>query len=228
MLVIKSSVVDKAIPIFLVLVPAEFCIPPCSTAKEFITSIQYALSDIQARADKLGLSLATLTASALFDRDQLRTRAAQQFGCDPDYNVYTRKANPRPKATDKTLRSAGGHVHVGTDKDPFSMGKTLDLLLGVPSVLLDKDEQRRLLYGKAGAIRFKPYGLEYRTLSNFWIWDEKTIEWVYHQVQDAIEFCDEYNCEFAESNSKSIIQCINNNDKELAKQLINRFEIHTP
>ena len=209
-------------------VAAEFCIPPCSTAREFITSIQYALSDIQTRAGKLGLSLATLTASASFDRDQLRTNAARQFGCDPDYNVYTQKANPRPKATDKTLRSAGGHVHVGTDKDPFSMGKTLDLLLGVPSVLLDKDEKRRLLYGKAGAIRFKPYGLEYRTLSNFWIWNEKTIEWVYHQVKDAVEFCDEFNKEASEETFTNIVHCINNNDKEMAKELVHTWSINIP
>lgn len=209
-------------------VAAEFCIPPCESAREFIASIQYALSDISTRAEKLGLTLAELTASASFDKDQLRTKAALRFGCDPDYNCYTERANPRPKATDKTLRSAGGHVHVGTTKDPFKMGKTMDLLLGVPSVLLDEDEKRRLLYGRAGAVRFKPYGLEYRTLSNFWIWNEKTIEWVYHQVKDAIEFCDEFNQEASPEVFDNIVSCINNNDKDMAKQLIHTWSINTP
>lgn len=209
-------------------VAAEFCIPPCATAKHFIESINYALSDIEKRAEGLGLTLATLTASHSFDVDQLKHPMARRFGCDPDYNAYTGKSNPRPRAQDKCLRSAGGHVHVGTDKDAMSLVKTMDLFLGVPSVILDKDEERRKLYGKAGCFRFKPYGVEYRTLSNFWIWDERTIEWVYHQVAESISFCDEFNKEFEHSNSESIVHCINNNDKELAKQLVTRFEIPMP
>jgi hypothetical protein len=45
----------------------------------------------------------------------------------------------------------------------------LDLRLAVPSLIWDKDKKRRLLYGKAGCFRPKPYGMEYRTLSNAWL-----------------------------------------------------------
>jgi len=55
----------------------------------------------------------------------------------------------------------------------------MDLYLGVPSVLMDKGELRKQLYGKAGAYRMKPYGVEYRTLSNFWIFSDTTIGWVW-------------------------------------------------
>jgi len=209
-------------------VAAEFCIPPCTSADTFISSIQYALGDINSRAENLGLSLATLTASASFDRDQLRTRQAQEFGCDPDYNAYTMRPNPRPKAKDKTLRSAGGHVHVGTKHRHPDIIKTMDLYLGVPSLLIDKDEQRRQLYGKAGSFRPKPYGVEYRTLSNFWIWDKNTIHWVYHQVSTCIDKCVSFIENTTEEDRLQIQDCINTNNKETAEQLVKTWGIALP
>lgn len=208
-------------------VAAEFCIPPCDNAKTFIESITFALSDISERARDLDLVLARMVASHSFSKDQLAHPGAKRFGCDPDYNVYTGRPNPRPKAEDKSLRSAGGHVHVGTDKKPEALIKTMDLMLGVPSVLMDKDEERRKLYGKAGCFRYKPYGVEYRTLSNFWIWDERSIEWVYHQVAESIKFCDEFKNESTQTDEDLIIHCINNNDKQIAKDLIQRWSIQT-
>ena len=168
-----------------------------------------------------------MVASGSFDDDQLNTQAARQFGCDPDYNVYTKRANPHPHTKNKNLRSAGGHVHVGTDKNPWEMGKVLDLMLGVPSVITDPDWQRRSLYGKAGAIRIKPYGLEYRTLSNFWIWNTESIEWVYHQTEEAINYCDEFTAECSEEQSLEIQACINSNNKELAKKIVKAWSITT-
>jgi hypothetical protein len=209
-------------------VAAEFCIPACYSANEFVTSIQYALGDIQIRADKLGLTLANMVASASFDPDQLKTRKAREFGCDPDFNAYTLEVNPRPKADDKTLRSAGGHVHIGTDKPVEEVIRTLDLFLGVPSVIMDPDERRRQLYGKAGCFRPKPYGAEYRTLSNYWIWNQKTIEWVYHQVNDGLLFSDEFNREASRETFDEIQDCINNNNKKLAEELIEKWTIKLP
>ncbi len=41
----------------------------------------------------------------------------------------------------------------------------------MPAIILDKDKVRTRNYGKPGNFRPKPYGMEYRTLSNFWIND---------------------------------------------------------
>ena len=209
-------------------VAAEFCIPPATSFEAFNKSIQFALNDINTRAEKLGLSLANLVASTSFEDDQLKTRAAQEFGCDPDYNAYTQAPNPRPKTDNKNLRSAGGHVHVGTKNNVFHMTKTMDLLLGVPSLLIDNDEDRRKLYGKAGCFRPKDYGLEYRTLSNFWIWSPSTIEWVYNQTLSADQTCKKFNESLTDDQWSIIQQCINNNDKKTARQLVNNYNIPMP
>jgi len=209
-------------------VAAEFCIPPATSFEAFNKSIQFALNDINTRAEKLGLTLASLVASTSFEDDQLKTRAAQEFGCDPDYNAYTQAPNPRPKTDNKNLRSAGGHVHVGTENNVFHMTKTMDLLLGVPSLLIDTDEDRRKLYGKAGCFRPKDYGLEYRTLSNFWIWSPSTVEWVYNQTLSADQTCKEFNETLKDDQWSIIQQCINNNDKETARQLVNNYNIPMP
>ena len=57
----------------------------------------------------------------------------------------------------------------------------MDILLGLPSVILDADTERRAMYGAAGAHRIKPYGVEYRSLSNFWLGSEQLQEWAYEQ-----------------------------------------------
>lgn len=74
------------------------------------------------------------------------------------------------------------HIHIGYD-DPneetnIEIVKMLDLHLSVPGVLLDGDTMRRELYGKAGCYRHKKYGVEYRTLSNFWLSGPNLINWV--------------------------------------------------
>ncbi|OYV41139.1 MAG: hypothetical protein B7Z80_02685 [Rhodospirillales bacterium 20-64-7] len=59
----------------------------------------------------------------------------------------------------------------------------MDYFLGIHSLLWDKDGTRRKLYGKAGAFRPKPYGMEYRVLSNRWLDSPDLTRWVYNTVQ---------------------------------------------
>jgi len=69
-------------------------------------------------------------------------------------------------------RFAAGHIHVGYDTStvpPDIMAKFLDLSLGLSTLHLDKQGARRQFYGVPGLFRAKPYGVEYRTLSNFWL-----------------------------------------------------------
>lgn len=104
---------------------------------------------------------------------------AKELGCDPDYDAYTLWPNPRPDG-DRLFRTASGHVHVGwgsdipTDNDEHiqicaDFVKMLDATVGILMTYIDREPRRRELYGKAGAFRPKPYGVEYRTPSSVWL-----------------------------------------------------------
>jgi hypothetical protein len=206
-------------------VAVEFNIPPCKTADDFVKYINYNLTYLTQKAGEMGLEL-YIKPSANFDEEQLSSPAAQAFGCEPDYNAWTGLPNPRPTCEDATLRSAGGHIHIGCDKEQsLSIIKAMDLFVGCPLLRHDNDEKRRLLYGKAGAFRYKPYGVEYRTASNVWISSEHLIRWVWSQTQRAVEWVKEGN-KFTKEQGKLIQDCINTNNIDLLSVLEKEFPIY--
>lgn len=196
-------------------VAAEFNIPPCDSFASFKKEIQFTLEKI--REILPGLEFSTESAVS-FPDDQLQCADAWIFGCDPDYNAWTGYENAKPYADDINLRSAGGHVHVGTDLDKNAVIQAMDYYLGLPSVWMDNGTLRRNLYGKAGACRYKPYGVEYRTLSNFWIFKSNLIKWVYDGTQKALEFVDSGRS-FTKDQATQIQLAINTSDTKLAKYL---------
>jgi hypothetical protein len=145
---------------------------------------------------------------------------AKLLGCTPDYNAWTGEQNPMPR-TDEPYRTGGGHIHSGwtKDQDPdddafrqegFMVIKQLDVMVGQYSPLWDGDLQRRILYGAAGACRIKPYGAEYRSLSNAWLQDPAIISWVYRQVYTGIELLSKGK-NFVPAYGKKARQIINSN-----------------
>jgi hypothetical protein len=176
-------------------VAIEYNIDPAHIADNFkhhIAISNQTIKDTILRTKNLEIST---KASHIFDDDELESSAAWIFGCEPDYNAYKSTIklvkNPKPVAKNKKLRSVGGHIHVSHIEalklNPIKFVKKMDLFLGVPSILLDNSEgskERRELYGKAGSFRLKPYGIEYRTLSNFWIWEDGP-DWVWNMVERA-------------------------------------------
>jgi hypothetical protein len=76
------------------------------------------------------------------------------------------------------------------------------------------------MYGKAGAFRFKKYGVEYRTLSNFWIQSEELMRWAFNKTIEAIELVNSgVITEIDKKFGQQIQTVINNNDKEKASLL---------
>lgn len=207
-------------------VAMEFNIPAAASKTEFITSINKARNFLSTLMNDQYGWLLSKESAAVFPDSELENPMAQVFGCDPDFNAWTKRKNPFPKAPNKSLRSAGGHVHVGTDltdEERYRLIQAMDFYLGVPSILMDKGEERKQLYGKAGAMRIKPYGVEYRTLSNFWIFEDRYISWVYDQTERALDAV-RVGTQFTPLR-KEITTCINGNNKELAQQLVDEYEL---
>lgn len=199
-------------------VTVEFNTPPCASAEAYINSINYNLDYIRNHVALFGLEV-LITPSAVYDDDQLTTEGAKTFGCEPDYNAYTGKQNPRPRADNPNLRSAGGHIHIECPNLPIlQVVKAMDWFVGCQMLTFDSDEDRRKLYGKAGAFRKKSYGVEYRTASNAWVADDEKIRWVWNQTEKALAFV-ESGKTFTKEQQKLIQQCINNSDRAAFEQL---------
>jgi len=168
-------------------VTVEFATVPAINGKDFVDKIRLTFMDVH-KEIPADCSLEALP-SANFDEEELQHEEAKRFGCDPDYDAWELKENEPPKCKDTTLRTCGGHIHVGKAKgdgngflrDPYgkiAVVRIMDALHGVISVILDNSKAaitRRDLYGKAGSHR--PIskdaggyydGVEYRVLSNFW------------------------------------------------------------
>lgn len=209
-------------------VALEYNIPAARSKEQLQQHIGRAMSCLSDMVARQGLKFSQLS-SASFPETQLMHPLAQVFGCDPDYNAWKNgERNPKPSADDKTLRTCGGHVHVGyafeSPKDVPEFIKYMDLFLGVPSVLMDNDEKRRLLYGAPGAFRWKPYGCEYRSLSNFWVFNPETVEWVWDATEMALDSWQNKTIEI-ELFSGEIQHAINSNDRKLATALQQQFNL---
>lgn len=198
-------------------VAIEYGIPPVSSGEELWESISAVMKRSLDWLPQLSFSKLSCT---VFDADQMQHPNAHVFGCEPDFNAWTKETNPSPQPPHPFMRSAGGHVHVETKADIIDGVRAMDLFMGVPSVLMDEGEQRKQLYGKRGAFRPKPYGFEYRTLSNFWIFDKKYCKWVYDNTERALA-----NLGVADAYDKLIERAINGGDKEAAKQLVEELHL---
>lgn len=175
----------------------EFNIKPAKTAEQFVHSTQSVLDQL---AKMLPADCKVLIKpSVRFDKAHFdaQPEEAKMLGCDPDFDAYNECAN-NPPNNKTTMRTAAGHVHIGWGKGfdtegpahlkmCYALVKQLDVFLGVPSLDLDLDgADRRQMYGRAGCFRPKPYGCEYRVLSNFWLKSPELMRWVFNQTHLAI------------------------------------------
>lgn len=208
-------------------VMAEFCIPPVVTGEDFHSNIQEALSfiksDIPNTLDILAFPCMTV------DEKYLQTDNAKMFGCDPDFNAWLfGNMNTKPEAANGNLRSCGGHIHIGYKKPNWTLNmeivKAMDIFIGLPSILQEPDNQRKTLYGKAGAFRHKNYGVEYRTVSNYYIASEALIKWAFENTLQAVKFVNDGNS-ITNEEGEAIRTAINASDKELADTMCKYFKV---
>ena len=101
----------------------------------------------------------------------------------------------------------------------------MDLYTSIPSVIQEPDNERKKLYGKAGAFRHTPFGVEARSLSNYVLNDKKYIDWVYDNTVEAINFVNSSKTYLLDEEADIIISAINDKDEAKARYLIDKFEI---
>jgi len=159
--------------------------PPASYCREVLGSVIAdtfaALVERLELFDGVSLNFEGVVHVPLAELESLSPRA-RELGCQPSFNIYKPKAAVDVKVA-RNMRSAAGHIHLGFTNSIFNPGVTphdhrprlvpiLDVVLGNTCVLLDRNPlaaRRREVYGRAGEFRLPKYGLEYRTLSNFWL-----------------------------------------------------------
>ena len=96
------------------------------------------------------------------------------------------------------------------------LAKQLDFYNGLYGVITDEDDERKLLYGRAGAFRPKPYGIEYRVLSNFWLEKNVYMRRVFNGCKWAIKSLEGG----VDNQLKDVQDIINNNEKDAAANLL--------
>lgn len=214
----------------------EFNIPPTTMPDMFTASIRDMLSWCAdfVRTKELVIDVQS---ERLFSNDKLRSPNAQRFGCAPDMDAYSTTGMPRAGIDagslvdgDAQWRFAGGHVHIGFDRSQveapdFVIAKLCDLYLGLPCVGADDQNRRRQLYGLPGLYRRTKWGIEYRTLSNFWIFNEATTHDIAVRALNLGILLEERDTDFlrklhAEVPWDTVRAAITNSDEEAAADVI--------
>ena len=178
----------------------EFNIDPASTAEEFVENINTVMATLRSMVPGYELVATPVAEFGAEYMQQIAKEAPEALilGCEPDFNAWNGgKPNPKPDG-ERTFRTGAGHIHIGwtngvdiNDPDHLEacmmMVKQLDRSLALASILWDDDTQRRTMYGQLGCFRPKPYGVEYRVLSNAWVKDERIAAWVFNAAKKAVE-----------------------------------------
>jgi len=210
-------------------VAVEFTTKPATFEKQFIRHIKQALRSVRTLLPS-DINIVA-ESSAEFDEDELDYPECQAFGCSPDFNAYTNgKPNRPPRSARKSpLRSCGAHIHVGHEilspnPSKIIMVQLMDMIHGLGFTVLDHSPEsirRRKLYGKAGAYRPTSYGLEYRTLSNFWVKAPDLVRLVYRFTGEALKLMidKQIHLLLGSTPSEAVVETINSGDAGRALEL---------
>lgn len=232
----------------------ECTLPPTYSKVETVDNIRNCLQTFSKLIAPCEL---LIQASHKYDQQQLNHEDAFKVYCVAESCCYSMMEVERDEEIfHKTnLRSAGGHIHLGA---PFlkkgyaswTTARLMDLFLGIPSVFLDQDptsKRRKDIYGKAGRFRITDYGIEYRSLGNFWLASPRLVELIYDLSEFVLAFVesglwkelwfideakinddkswldrkfDPAKCHQAKYNASLMRKAIDTCDKELAKEFM--------
>lgn len=166
---------------------AECAVAPSDSKEKTISNFRECIAGFAKLVDPYKIKI---QASVVFPDNELLHKDARKVGCSAEYCAYKMDMVPPQTAAIKkgNLRSCGGHIHLGSEflkqdgPETILFVYMMDLFLAIPSLWLDKDPTspaRRSLYGQAGRYRPKDYGVEYRSLGNFWLKSPRLVSLIY-------------------------------------------------
>ena len=150
------------------------------------------------------------------------------FGCMPSLNAYGLSGELCPPR-ELPFRSAGGHIHFGIGKisedNAKPIVKALDAILGVSCVSLFENWDnpvRRKYYGLPGEYRLPAHGIEYRVLSNAWLFHPLIMNLVFDLGCKALVFGQKGLLGCWKGSEGETIECVKNCDAKKAREIMER------
>lgn len=211
---------------------AEFDTYAATCLEQQSESVQSALQELQRLAKAYNPKAKLSNKTVMRVKQQALEEAKQEhvsLGCMPSYNVYGMSGQVVEDPRLLPIRPAGGHIHFGIGKSTHEqvkdIVKTLDAILGVCCVSLFQkydDPARRQYYGLAGEYRLPPHGLEYRTLSNAWLYHPVIMNFVFDFARKVLIFGQKGFFSKWQASEAETIACINNCDVTLAHEIMER------
>lgn len=179
---------------------AECTVTPAHHKDEAVENMRKVLASYKSIVDPVEIHIQS---SATYPKSELEHPHARIAGCKVESCAYEMK-DIEPKGIKHAFkhtdfRTAGGHVHLGTTygrkhHDACMLVRMLDLFVGIPSLYIDSNQAsfaRRKLYGQPGRYRTPNHGVEYRTLSSFWIASPKRVEMMFSLCEFVLNFTSE-------------------------------------
>lgn len=176
-------------------VAMEFNITPARTEAEFVKNIfsvyGQMLSIARSKSPEVEPLLTPIVKFTKTIWDGV-PRSAKILGCSLDMDAYLLTPRAAPNIP-QGVRTAAGHIHIGWCKDQdihapdhlqmcAELTKALDVTFKCTEKIDPHNVKRQRYYGPWGAFRPKTYGMEYRSLSNFWLQSEALTRWIYQRT----------------------------------------------
>ena len=211
---------------------AEFNITPNIEINDCLKSVRFGLKALlkaaQEKEPSARLSLRTVVDTPL---EMLRELPPEfvEFGCMPSYNAYGISGTSLD-GINCPYRFAGGHIHFGIAKSEKAMDaipaivRALDAILGVACVSLFENFDnpvRRRYYGLAGEHRLPPHGLEYRSLSDAWLFNPRLASMVLDFARKIVVWTVNGKNQWAAS-EEEVVECILRSDVDIARKILAR------
>ena len=182
---------------------------PAKTLEEFIQYTKGLLQEVQAiLGDRYELRCGATAEYSPEDIESLPV-GALDVGCDPQYSLRYNSLRCIELRPEQGIVTAGGHLHLGWTEgqklfdsvhltDCYEVTRTLNSLMnGYTGSLCGKEVRRCKIQGAEGhgthfvvrqftPIRVKPYGVEFRKFSSYWLASEACLTYMWRSYMETL------------------------------------------